>query len=144
MKDFKTYKEQVIKYFTEDKRVKYLMLVQALKAVTMILASFPSEICMYFVNEELRGRLSLVGLLLYLGAVILIVCGWFDRLFAWWFKMPILKQHWRHCSLISWTVAMDFYFACKGTWLMMIPGFILFFFCFNADYQRLKKEERKQ
>ena len=34
--DFQIYKERLIKYFTDDSRVKYLMLAQALKMVTMV------------------------------------------------------------------------------------------------------------
>jgi len=143
LKDFQACKERVIKYFTEDKRVKYLMLVQALKLVTTIVVLFPTEIGMYSNNPELRTRLVMGGLVAFLISEGLIIWGLFDKFFAWWFKVPILRKRWRECSSFCWVAAFGFYNGCRSTWLLMLPGLALLFLCFHLDYKRLKAEEDK-
>ncbi len=142
--DFQIYKELLIRYFTDDSRVKYLMLTQALKMVTMVIVIFPTQLAIWTENRVLHGRLMMVGLAMFLVAVFVVTWGWFDRFFGWWFKLPVLKHRWRECNLCSTIFALDFYAACRYHWLFMMPGVGLFLISFYIDYQNLKATEERE
>lgn len=135
------YKERLIRYFTDDSRVKYLMLAQAFKVVVMIVAMFPAQFGCWF-NGTLAWQIMIIGMLIFLVVTFVLTWGWLDRFFSWWFKIPMLNQRWRECTSCSAIVALDFYAACRCHWLFMLPGIGLFFVTFHIDYKTLKALEK--